>query len=269
MTHTTGPGSDLYEPFESIGGRLDCGVLLICDHARNTMPKEYGTLGMEPKQLERHIGYDIGARAVTLGLAERLGAPAVLSTFSRLLIDPNRGEDDPTLVMRLSDGAVVPGNARIDRDEKQERIARFHKPYHDEIDRVLDRMLAAGPPPVIVSIHSFTPIWRGVPRPWHATVLWDCDPRAVGPMMDGLRRQTDLVVADNEPYDGALKNDTMYRHATVRGLAQVLLEIRQDLIATDGGAQEWVGRLAPILLDLAQRPECREIKYFASRADQR
>jgi len=269
MTQNTGPTSDPFEPFESIDGKLDCGVLLICDHARNTIPSRYDNLGMPKKQLDRHIGYDIGARAVTLGLAERLGAPAVLSTFSRLLIDPNRGEDDPTLVMRLSDGAVVPGNARISRKEKQERIALFHKPYHDEISRVLDCMIAVAPPPVIVSIHSFTPIWRGVPRPWHATVLWDSDPRAVEPMMAGLRRQADLIVADNEPYDGALKNDTMYRHATVRGVAQVLLEIRQDLIATDAGAQEWVGRLAPILLDLAKRPECRELKFFTSRSDQR
>ncbi|WP_150493293.1 N-formylglutamate amidohydrolase [Roseibium aquae] len=263
----TASGYTDFSPFETMSGKPDSGILLLCDHARNEMPADYKDLGMPRAQLERHIGYDIGARALTIALARRLGAPAVLSTYSRLLIDPNRGEDDPTLIMRLSDGAVVPGNARIDKTERALRIDRFHRPYHDEIDRVLDQLLADRPPPVIVSIHSFTPVWRGVPRPWHATVLWDRDPRAVDPMMEGLRAQRDLVVDDNEPYDGALKNDTMYRHATLRGLAQLLLEIRQDLIAGPDGVEEWADRLSPILASIAKRPECRKLEKFGSRCD--
>ena len=145
-------------PFEFIDGDLKAGILILCDHARNTVPNEYGDLGVPAEQFERHIGYDIGARAVTLELARRLNAPACLSTYSRLLIDPNRGEDDPTLVMRLSDGAVVPGNAKVDVMERQHRISRFHKPYHDLIDETLDQMMAAAPAPVIISIHSFTPV---------------------------------------------------------------------------------------------------------------
>lgn len=254
-----------FQPFEYVHGDETAGILLLCDHAQNTVPDEYGDLGVPAAQFERHIGYDIGARAVTMELARRLNAPACLSTFSRLLIDPNRGEDDPTLIMRLSDGAVVPGNAAVDATERRRRIDLFHKPYHDLIDAALDRMMAVAPAPVIISIHSFTPVWRGVPRPWHVTVLWDSDPRAVDPMLAGLRAQADLVVGDNEPYDGALENDTMYRHATKRGLSQALLEIRQDLIGDNRGAMEWADRLEPILKDLSQSSECRQVRHYVSR----
>lgn len=267
MTQTAAIASETFRPTEYVAGDLKSGLLLLCDHARNTVPPGYGNLGVAPEQFERHIGYDIGARAVTLELAKQLGAPACLSTFSRLLIDPNRGEDDPTLIMRLSDGAVVPGNARVDEAERRFRIEQFHKPYHDLIDQTLDAMIGVAAPPVIVSIHSFTPIWRGVPRPWHATVLWDLDARAVEPVLSGLRAQDDLVIGDNEPYDGALKNDTMYRHGTSRGLAHVLLELRQDLIADQAGQMEWAGRLAPILRDIASLGACREIRHFNSRTD--
>jgi len=267
MTQTAAMAGEIFQPTEYVNGDFNSGILLLCDHARNTVPGEYGDLGVAPEQFERHIGYDIGARAVTLELARRLNAPACLSTFSRLLIDPNRGEDDPTLIMRLSDGAVVPGNAGVDARERAYRIAHFHRPYHDLIDETLDAMIAKALPPVMVSIHSFTPVWRGAPRPWHATVLWDSDPRAVEPMLRDLRADGDLVVGDNEPYDGALKNDTMYRHATRRGLAHILLELRQDLIAGENGQLEWAGRLVPILQAIAALPDCRKIKYFKSRCD--
>ncbi|MFN4011982.1 MAG: N-formylglutamate amidohydrolase [Pannonibacter sp.] len=243
------------------------GLLLLCDHARNSIPPEFGDLGVPAPQLERHIAYDIGGRPLTLELARRLAAPAVMTTYSRLLIDPNRGEDDPTIVMRLSDGAVVPGNAKIGSAERQERIERYHRPYHDLITRTLDEMTALAPPPVIVSIHSYTPVWRGSPRPWHAAVLWDSDPRAVHPVIDGLRADPAIVVGDNEPYDGALKNDTMYRHGTQRGLAHVLIEVRQDLIADEAGVQAWADRLEPILARLPGLPGLREIRHFGSRAD--
>ncbi|NBN65293.1 N-formylglutamate amidohydrolase [Pannonibacter tanglangensis] len=254
------------EPFETIAGSMTGGLLLLCDHARNTVPEPFGDLGLPADQFERHIAYDIGGRPLTLELARRLQAPALMTTFSRLLIDPNRGEDDPTIVMRLSDGAVVPGNARIDADGRQARIELFHRPYHAQITRTLDAMLAVAPPPVIVSIHSYTPVWRGTPRPWHAGILWDRDPRAVLPVLEGLRADPALVVGDNEPYDGALKNDTMYRHGTLRGLAHVLIEVRQDLIADEAGVGAWADRLEPILARLPLMPDLREVRHFGSRA---
>ena len=258
-----------FQPTEAIDGDPSSGLLLLCDHASNAVPQEYNGLGLPAEQYDRHIGYDIGARALTLELARRLDVPSVLTTYSRILIDPNRGEDDPTIIMRLSDGAVVPGNAKIDNGERTNRINRFHKPYHDLIDKTLDRLLQAAPPPIIISIHSFTPVWRGIPRPWHAGILWDSDERAVRPFIERLAMDADLVVGDNEPYDGALKNDTMYRHATQRGIAHALLEVRQDLIAEQDGVLEWADRLQPILEDLAQRPDLRQIKVHKSRSDLR
>ena len=119
--------------FDVVAGAASSRLILLCDHASNHLPPEYGDLGLPAGEFARHIAYDIGAAAVTRGLATRLGGTAVLSRFSRLLIDPNRGMDDPTLIMRISDGAVVPGNAHVDEAERQRRIARFHRPYHDAI----------------------------------------------------------------------------------------------------------------------------------------
>ena len=169
-------------------------------------------------------------------LAAELGAPALLANFSRLLIDSNRGPDDPTLVMRLSDGAIIPGNARVDAEEIARRKADWWEPYQAAISARIDAMIAGGAPPALVSIHSFTPAWKGVPRPWQVGVLWDRDPRLARPLLDALAREGDLVVGDNEPYDGALAGDTMHRHGTRRGLAHALIEVRQDLIAGGGGA---------------------------------
>ncbi len=253
--------------FETRPGDFDCGLLFICDHASNAMPSDYGDLGLPASEFERHIGYDIGVRDLTLVLAERFGGPAVMTTYSRLLIDPNRGEDDPTLVMRLSDGAVVPGNADVDEAERERRLTRFHKPYHAEIDRLIDAQLATGKPPALFSIHSYTPVWRGVPRPWHAGVLWDSDPRFPVPLIAALKRDPTLVVGDNEPYDGCLKNDCMYRHGTARGLAHALLEVRQDLIATREGVIAWADRLTPVLEELMALPDMHRIEHHVSRAD--
>ena len=261
------PGVDAFPPFTLIEGDPGCGLLLVCDHADNRLPPEYGGLGLPATEFARHIAYDPGAAAVTRMLASRLGAPAVLSTFSRLLIDANRGEDDPTLIMRLSDGAVVPGNAAADADERARRIARFHAPHHAAVDAALDRAIATGRVPAIVSVHSFTSIWRGSPRPWHAGVLWDKDPRLAVPLIEALRADPSLVVGDNEPYAGALLNDTMHRHGTVRGLAHALVEIRQDLIGDDAGAAAWAGRLAAIFVGLNRDPEVHVVRHYGSLTD--
>ena len=259
--------AEAFAPFTEIEGDPASGLLLVCDHADNRVPAEYGDLGLPPAEFRRHIAYDPGAAAVTRKLAATLGAPAVLSTFSRLLIDANRGEDDPTLIMRLSDGAVVPGNATIDAAERARRIRHFHAPYHAAIAAAIDRALATGVVPVLFSAHSFTPVWRGARRSWHAGVLWDRDPRLAVPLIDALRADAALVVGDNEPYAGALLNDTMYRHATKRGLAHALIEIRQDLIADTAGISAWSDRLADILRDLNRDPAIHETRHYGSNAD--
>lgn len=257
-----------FEPVEERAGDVERGVILVCDHASGALPGEYGSLGLGKDEFRRHIAYDIGAAALTRELAQRLGAPAVLSRYSRLLIDPNRGEDDPTLIMRLSDGTVVPGNAHIGEDERAKRITRFYRPYHDAIARRIDEALAAGVVPAVLSVHSFTAHWRGFARPWHAGILWDRDPRLAVPLIDALRAAGNgLVIGDNEPYSGRLKGDCMYRHGTRRGLAHALVEIRQDLLGSEAGIGEWAERLAGCVERIAAREELREIRSFGSHSD--
>ena len=235
------------EACETVAGAPGSRLVLLCDHAANLVPPDYGNLGLPPEQFARHIAYDIGARDLTLGLAARLGAPAVLSCYSRLLIDPNRGMDDPTLIMRLSDGAVVPGNRDVDDDERRRRIERFHQPYHRAIASAVAAVKAQGHVPFLVSIHSFTPVWRGWPRPWHVGILWDRGADVARAMIRGFLAQGDLVVGDNEPYHGALEGDTLNTHGTRAGLPHALVEVRQDLIAAKTGVDEWVERVAKVI----------------------
>ncbi|WP_201835313.1 N-formylglutamate amidohydrolase [Microvirga zambiensis] len=256
-------------PVEIVPGPVESGTLILCDHASNAVPPDLGDLGLPEAEFERHIAYDIGAAAVTRSLARRLGAPAILTRFSRLIIDPNRGRDDPTLAMRLSDGAVVPGNARADEAEVERRIARFYDPYDDAIADAIHRAMVAGHPPVIVALHSFTPVWRGWPRPWHVGILWDADDRFAVPLLEALQAEDGLVVGDNEPYDGALAGDTVDRHATTRGLANALIEIRQDLIDSEEGAEEWAERFARLLEPLAARANLRQPAIFGTRTRDR
>ncbi|MGO8778412.1 MAG: N-formylglutamate amidohydrolase [Rhodomicrobium sp.] len=243
-----------WRSFDIVRGRASASVLVICDHATNLVPPEYGTLGLDDIQLNRHIGYDIGALDVALELGRRLEATVISSRFSRLLIDPNRGEDDPTLIMQLSDGAIVPGNAVLDGAERAKRIARFHAPYHAAIAGELEAMLSRGLVPAVISIHSFTEAWRGVPRKWHAALLWDQDPRLAVPLLRELRTRTGLEIGDNEPYSGHLRNDSIFRHATLKGLPNALIEIRQDRVREPKGQREWGALIADCLTAIFADP---------------
>jgi len=229
--------------FEAIAGAKSSRILLLCDHASNALPEGFGSLGLDRGLFGTHIAHDIGAASVTRALASAWDAPAFLGRWSRLLIDLNRGADDPTLVMKLSDGSIIPGNRDADAAEVARRIAAWHAPYHAAITAELDRM---GPEAVLISIHSFTPRWKTVPRKWEVGVLYDRDERLAKPLMARLE-QAGFVVGDNEPYTGALDGDTLNIHGTLRGLPHVLIEIRQDLIANDGAAQDFARRLKPII----------------------
>ena len=217
---------DDFAPFERIDGALDGGVLVVCDHAANALPPRYGALGLPREALERHIAYDIGAAWLTRRLAERLGAPAVLSTFSRLLIDPNRGADDPTLVMRFSDGAIVPGNARSTR-RKSSAAAPFWAPYRAAIAA---RSRRCWRPASRRRSSRSIPSRRsgaGPARPWKVGVLWDPTRACRAPLLAALAREGDLgpdEIGDNEPYAGALAGDTIDSVATPRGLSNALIE---------------------------------------------
>jgi predicted N-formylglutamate amidohydrolase len=232
--------------FEAVAATANSPLLLLCDHASNRLPAAYGCLGLAPELFATHIASDIGARAVTLALAGAYGAAAILGGWSRLLIDLNRGADDPTLVMKLSDGSIIPGNQTADAAEVAHRIAAFHAPYHHAIAREIARIGDGGAVPILVSMHSFTPSWKGAPRPWEVGVLWDQDGRLAKPLMARLG-EAGFVVGDNEPYHGALEGDTLNIHGTLRGLPHVLIEMRQDLIADETMARTFAARLKPIL----------------------
>jgi predicted N-formylglutamate amidohydrolase len=256
----------LFKPVELVEGDRTRGLVLLADHARNALPDEYGDLGLPASEFSRHIAYDIGVEMVTRGLAARLRAPAAMAAYSRLLIDPNRGEDDPTLIRQLYDGTVVPANYPMTIEERERRLDRYYRPYHDAVGAMIASVAAAsGKAPFIFSVHSFTPVMQGVVRPWQVGVLWDVDDRVARPLIDMLAKDPLLVVGDNEPYDGALRGDTMFRHAIVNGFAHALIEIRQDLIAEEGGAEEWAHRLAPIVDAINRRPDIRLVRQYGSR----
>jgi predicted N-formylglutamate amidohydrolase len=243
------------ETWTVLPGLADAGLIILCDHAGNAFPPGYGTLGLPEAQLQRHIAYDIGAAAITRQLSAMLGVPAVMTHYSRLLIDPNRGADDPTLIMRLSDGAVVPGNRHLTPEERQTRIERYYRPYHDTVAGVVQACVATGVPPAILSIHSFTESWKATPRPWHASILWDRDPRLAQPLLDALYAEGDLIVGENQPYVGGLEGDTMWTHGTSNGLAHCIIEVRQDLIRDEAGQAAWATRLARLMRGLLDRPD--------------
>lgn len=259
-----------HSPFELINPDGNPDILLLCDHASNALPDEYGTLGLAVTEFHRHIAFDIGTAPLVRALAERLACPAVLGTSSRLLIDLNRGVDDPTIVMKLSDGSVIPDNADVDpfrnADEFHRRIALYHQPYHDAVAAQIARARGQGHVPVILSVHSFTPAWRGVSRQWEVGILWDQDDRIARPMMQAFADQG-LCVGDNLPYVGYLKNDTLYRHGTEHGLPHALLEIRQDLIDTEKEQLLWADRVAEMMPRLVAGEGVQEIRFFGSRTD--
>jgi predicted N-formylglutamate amidohydrolase len=225
--------------------------VITCDHATNRVPAEVagGDLGLPAADMARHIAYDVGAAGVARALAAALDAPAILSDFSRLVIDPNRSEDDPTLCMKLYDGTIIPANRHADAAEVERRLDLFHRPYH----RGIARLLATRAKPVIVAVHSFTPQFAGRPaRPWHVGVLYAGDTRLAYPLLAQLNAQPDLCVGDNQPYSGQLPGDSLDRHGVRTGLPHVLVEVRNDLIRTPDRQVAWARRLAP-MLDAALR----------------
>ena len=233
-------------PFGTEGEDRGSRWLVTCDHATNRVPGwvNGGDLGIAPADMARHIAWDVGALGVARALAARLDAPAVWSDFSRLVIDPNRGEDDPTLLMRLYDGTVIPANRAADAAERDRRLDRLHRPYH----AALGRLAAAHPARAICAIHSFTPQLQGrPPRPWVLGILYSHRDERLGPALVQACRDEGWVTGDNQPYSGHLQGDSVDRHALAHGRPNVLVEIRNDLIADAAGQQAWTDRLAPVL----------------------
>lgn len=248
----------LSPPYHVQGENRSGRWLVTCDHATNRVPREIGPdLGIGADDMARHIAYDIGALGVSRELARLLDSPMIHTDFSRLVIDPNRGEDDPTLVMKLYDGTIIPRNRHADAAEVERRLALFHRPYHD----AYEALCAARDDVVICAIHSFTPQLKNRPRrPWQIGILSAYDKRFTAPFIKALEAsevlhaEADkigerLVIGDNEPYDGHLPGDAIDRHALHHGRLNLLIELRSDLIETPEGQAHWAALLSPILTD--------------------
>lgn len=240
------------QPFRVAGEGRQSRFLVTCDHATNRVPADVagGNLGIAAADMARHIAYDVGAAGLTLALAEALDAPALLSDFSRLVIDPNRGEDDPTLVMKLYDGTIIPANRSVDAAEVQRRLDMLYRPYH----AAYARLAARRPDTVIVAVHSFTPCLKGRPsRPWQVGVLYSpLDDRLSQALIARLQAEPDLCIGDNEPYSGHLPGDAIDRHALHMGRHNTLIELRNDLIGDMEARKKWATRLAPMLVSALQ-----------------
>ena len=216
-------------------------MLLVCDHASNHIPPPLANLGLPQTLLTTsHTAWDIGAAAVTRLLAARFDCPALLARHSRLVIDLNRKPGDPSSILAVSDGISIPGNQRLDGTESERRETRYFWPYHHTLARLLTQLWYSGPPPALVAIHSFTPVFEDLHRPWQIGLLWNNDPRLVRPLKQWLgRHHPALCVGDNQPYSGRETGFTLEYHAGGAGLPHVAIEIRQDLIAEPAAQSHW------------------------------
>ena len=239
-----------YQPFHIYGAERKSRWLITVDHASNHVPVEIngGDLGLAPEDMQRHIAYDVGALGTSLRLGELLDAPVIASNFSRLVIDPNRGEDDPTLVMHLYDGTIIPANRNIDEAEIERRKQAYYLPYHN----ALADLAAARDDVIIIAMHSFSPKLNGrAPRPWEIGILHAPQEDRFGiPFIKRLEQEGDLTVGDNEPYAGHLPGDSVDKHAFAHGRLNTLIELRHDEIDTETKQSAWAERLAPILTDV-------------------
>lgn len=233
-----------FEPATVVGAERGGDWIILCDHASNRVPPFIadGDLGLPAEDMARHIAWDPGALGVAAAVAAALDSPLIHSNYSRLVIDPNRADDDPTLVRKIYDGSIIPGNRNADAAEVQRRIDLLYRPYHDGVSALIDSR--TGTAPRLISIHSFTAQLIGEPkRPWELGLLWDKDDRIFAPLFKRLAAEP-LTVGDNEPYTGRLAGDCMWMHGTSRGLPHLLIEVRNDLIETPETQAKWGADLA-------------------------
>ncbi len=246
-------------------GRSD--FFLTADHAGRAIPRRLGTLGLPEGERVRHIAWDIGIAGVTERLSAALDATAVFQTYSRLVIDCNRGHGVDSSIPTVSETTEIPGNRDLSPDERTARQREIFVPYHARIRALLDARAKAGRRTVLVAMHSFTPVFKGERRRMHTGVLYNRDPRLARILLGLLRAEGDLEVGDNAPYSVSDSTDyTIPMHGERRGLAHVELEIRQDLIADEAGQAAWAERFTRLLRAAdaalreqapdAERPDC-------------
>lgn len=247
---------------EILNGDVTAGLIILCEHASNHIPAAYQQLGLSGRDMETHIAWDIGAADVTRKMSEMMGVPAILGTASRLLIDPNREPDHPTLVPTSSDGIDIPANANLPASAIAVRRTSIYDPFHTAADALIERHLNEGLVPLIVGMHSFTPSMKGKFRPWQIGFLWNKDPRLAQALIGLLERETDLTIGDNQPYSGRDLYYTMQRHGAAHGLPQTTVEIRQDLLRDTSMVLQWAALMADLLDECMARPDLSQIQHY-------
>lgn len=224
---------------------------MLCDHASNHIPAELRNLGMSEAELASHIAWDIGAAGITEIISDQLRTPAILCGVSRLVIDCNRQLNSPELILASSHGTVVPGNAAIDIASRETRIEHWFRPYHDAVETLLRERIRRRSMPIVIAMHSMTPMLHGRSRPWQIALSSHTDRRLSDPLLAALRKSGDISVGDNEPYCiDPLIDYSIPFHALRRGLLNTQVEFRQDEIDTPAGQRRWAMRFAHILQDL-------------------
>jgi predicted N-formylglutamate amidohydrolase len=237
-------------PFLEIPGQGRSPFIVVADHAGARIPRRLGNLGLPAAELERHIAWDIGVLGVARRVAAAIGAPLVAQNYSRLVIDCNRDPRVATSIPHISETREIPGNMNLSSTEIAARRAEIFDPYHCRIRERIDERLATGRLPILVAQHTMTDVYKGVRRDMHAAILYNRDRRFAGVVLEILRREADLIIADNEPYFVSDATDyTIPHHAEARSLPYVEIEIRQDLVGDDAGQVEWAARISRALTD--------------------
>jgi predicted N-formylglutamate amidohydrolase len=238
-------------------------LLITGDHAGNAVPKNLDGLSLPPGELQRHIAWDIGVAEVARRLSVRMGATAVLASYSRLVIDSNRSLGDPGLIPAASDGTPIAPNQNLSDAARDARIEALYWPYHKAVEHHVARLQRTGIVPVVLALHSFTPALNvgAKPRPWHAGILYNVDDRLARLLLTALQARGDLVVGDNEPYSGITHGYGLKVHGIAHGLPHVELEIRQDLIADAKGQQHWADLLTQVLTPMLDHPDIKAIEH--------
>jgi predicted N-formylglutamate amidohydrolase len=238
------------EPPPVLAERLDSTspFVFVSDHAGRRLPRALGDLGLAASDLERHIAYDIGILPVARRLAAAFDAPLLAQTYSRLVIDCNRAPHVAQSIPEASELTEIPGNKMLSPEQREARIEALFRPYHDRIDALLDARAARGLPSILIAMHSFTPVYMDVPRPWIVGLLYNRDPRLARPLLDLLNQEMAPYVGDGLPYAmDDLTDYTLPMHGERRGLLHVGFEIRQDLIGHASGQAEWAFWLETML----------------------
>ena len=259
-TTSTLLGKDDVAPVHEVNAAGVSPFLLTCDHYGRAIPRALGDLGLDESDLARHIAWDIGIAGVAEALSKQLDAHLIAQRYSRLVIDCNRPPHVASSIARISEATPIPGNENVDADAALARRQSIFDPYHRRIAEAIDQRIRSKIPTVLISLHSFTPIYAGMVRPWHVAALYGRDTTLPSLLLKLLRAEPDLVVGDNEPYSVSDQTDyTILVHGEQRGLVNSAIEIRQDLIADQAGQRKWADRLSRIFADIEQTLRARRL----------